>query len=85
VLTAVPLLAFTAAANRIPLVLLGVLQYISPTLQFLCGVVVMGESMPATRWLGFALVWLGLAVFTVDSLWMPRREPLRVGAANTVR
>jgi chloramphenicol-sensitive protein RarD len=80
IITALPLLWFAAAANRIPLVLLGLLQYLSPTLQFLCGVVVLGESMPASRWLGFALVWLGLAVFTLENLWNPRRSPRRVTA-----
>lgn len=66
--TAVPLLLFGAAARRIPLTTLGTLQYLAPTLQFLLGVAVYGEVMPAERWIGFGLVWLALVVFTVDLL-----------------
>ena len=67
-ITAVPLLLYGASARRIPLSVLGTLQYIAPTLQFLIGVVLYGEAMPAERWVGFGLVWLALAVFTVDLL-----------------
>lgn len=73
--TAVPLLLFGAAARRIPLTTLGTLQYLAPTLQFLLGVVVYGEVMPAERWVGFGLVWVALAVFTVD---LVRSRPRRV-------
>ncbi|MBG0827379.1 EamA family transporter RarD [Planomonospora sp. ID67723] len=68
VVTAIPLLAFTAAAIRVPLTTIGLLQYIAPVLQFLCGVLVVHETMPASRWAGFAIVWLALSVFTWDSL-----------------
>jgi chloramphenicol-sensitive protein RarD len=64
--TALPLLLYGAAARRIPLTTLGVLMYLTPTLQFLWGVLVIGEPMPVERWVGFALVWLALVVFTVD-------------------
>ncbi|GAA1315502.1 EamA family transporter RarD [Pseudonocardia xinjiangensis] len=64
--TAVPLLLYGAAARRIPLTTLGTLMYLTPTLQFLWGVLVVGESMPAVRWLGFGLVWVALAILTVD-------------------
>lgn len=64
--TAVPLLCFAGAANRIPLSTLGLIQYVSPTLQFLCGVLVFHEPMAAPRWAGFFLVWIALAVFVVD-------------------
>ncbi|MBP2707345.1 EamA family transporter RarD [Microbispora sp. RL4-1S] len=67
-ITAVPLLFFTASALRVPLTVIGVLQYIAPTLQFLCGILVAHETMPASRWVGFAIVWLALSVFTWDSL-----------------
>jgi chloramphenicol-sensitive protein RarD len=67
-ITAVPLLCFGAAANRIPLTQLGLLQYFAPTLQFLCGVLVFHEPMPPARLAGFAMVWAGLAVFTADAL-----------------
>lgn len=68
IITSVPLLLFAAAANRIPLTLLGPLQYLSPTLQFLCGILVFHEAMPFVRWVGFFLVWLALAVFIFDGL-----------------
>ncbi|WP_219466764.1 EamA family transporter RarD [Nonomuraea rhizosphaerae] len=68
VVTAVPLLLFTAAAIRVPLSTVGLLQYIAPVLQFLCGVLVAHEVMPASRWIGFSIVWLALAVFAYDSI-----------------
>jgi len=74
VVTALPLLAFAAAANRVPLIVLGLLQYLAPVLQFLCGVVVLGEAMSGARWAGFSLVWLALIVFTVDA-WRATRRP----------
>ena len=64
--TAVPLLLYGAAARRIPLTTLGTLMYLTPTLQFLWAVLVVGEAMPAERWVGFGLVWLALVIFTVD-------------------
>jgi chloramphenicol-sensitive protein RarD len=64
--TAVPLVLYGAAARRIPLTTLGTLMYVTPTLQFLWGVFVLGESMPAVRWIGFGLVWVALAILTVD-------------------
>jgi chloramphenicol-sensitive protein RarD len=73
--TAVPLLLYAAAARRVPLTVLGVLLYLNPVLQFLWGVLVLGEEMPVTRWVGFALVWVALAVFTVDLLRTTRRRP----------
>ncbi|WP_184978613.1 EamA family transporter RarD [Sphaerisporangium rubeum] len=68
VVTAVPLMMFTAAAIRVPLTVLGLMQYIAPILQFLCGVLVAREVMPTSRWVGFAVIWLALAVFTWDGL-----------------
>jgi chloramphenicol-sensitive protein RarD len=68
IVTAAPLLLFAGAANRIPLSTVGLLQYLAPTLQFLIGVLVFHEAMPASRWFGFGLVWLALGVLTVDSL-----------------
>jgi chloramphenicol-sensitive protein RarD len=72
-ITAVPLLFFAGAANRIPLVSIGMLQYIAPTIQFILGVYAFHEPMPMARWLGFGLVWLALAVFTWDGLRQARR------------
>ena len=63
----------TGAATRIPLSGLGVLQYIAPTLQFLCGVLIFHEPMPAVRMVGFVIVWLALAIFTWDALSRRRR------------
>ena len=74
VVTAAPLLCFAGAANRISLTSLGLLQYIAPTLQFLLGVLVFDEPMPTARWVGFALVWCALAIFTVDSFTASRRR-----------
>lgn len=66
--TAVPLLCFGAAATRLSLVTIGLLQYLTPSLQFLLGLLWFGEPMPAVRWIGFVLVWTALAVLTAESL-----------------
>lgn len=63
-----PLLPFAVAARRVSLTTIGLLQYITPVLQFLCGVVLFGERMPASRWAGFGLVWVALTVLTMDGL-----------------
>lgn len=67
VATTIPLLLFAAAARRVPLTTIGLLQFITPVLQLFTAVVLLGESMPASRWVGFALVWLALAVLTLDT------------------
>ncbi|GAA1500801.1 EamA family transporter RarD [Kitasatospora kazusensis] len=72
-ITAVPLLCFGAAAIRVPLTTLGLLQYLAPVFQFLIGVTVAHEAMPPARWAGFALVWAALAVLTYDALRQLRR------------
>lgn len=74
IVTAIPLLCFSAAATRITMTSLGLLQYLAPVLQFLLGITVLGEHMPAGRWIGFALVWLALAVFTYEALRERRRQ-----------
>jgi chloramphenicol-sensitive protein RarD len=71
--TAVPLLLFGAAASRVPLTTLGILQYLAPTLQFLLGVTLFGEPMPPVKLLGFGLVWVALALFTSDVVRHHRR------------
>jgi chloramphenicol-sensitive protein RarD len=68
VATAVPLLLFAAAARRIPLSTVGLLQYLTPLMQLAIGVFVYDEPMPPARLAGFAIVWLALAVFTADML-----------------
>jgi chloramphenicol-sensitive protein RarD len=65
-ITAIPLLAFGGASTRIPLSTLGVLQYITPIMQFILGVFIFQEVMSTGRWIGFTLVWVSLVIFTVD-------------------
>jgi chloramphenicol-sensitive protein RarD len=67
-ITVVPLLCFGGAATRIPLSTLGLMQYLTPTVQFILGLVVFGEPMPPMRWVGFGLIWVALALFTFSSL-----------------
>ncbi|MFT4263654.1 MAG: EamA family transporter RarD [Nocardioides sp.] len=76
VVTALPLLCFGEAANRIPLSLLGLMQYLAPVLQFALGVLYFHEDMPAGRWAGFVLVWVALMLFTADGLRQRRARPL---------
>ncbi|MGE0299942.1 EamA family transporter RarD [Pseudonocardia sp.] len=76
--TAVPLLLYGAAARLVPLSTIGVLMYLNPSLQFLWGVLVVHEDMPATRWIGFVLVWIALVVFTVDLVRYARATRPRV-------
>jgi chloramphenicol-sensitive protein RarD len=79
ILTAVPLLCFGGAATRVSMTTLGLLQYVTPSMQFALGVLVFREPMPTMRWIGFGLVWLALVIFTVESL-NHRRRTLRVAA-----
>ena len=74
VVTALPLLLFGAAAQRIPLTTLGMLQYLTPGLQMAWGVAVLHEDMPASRWIGFALIWLALVIFTADAVLRARGD-----------
>ncbi|MEU2259409.1 EamA family transporter RarD [Streptomyces sp. NPDC019645] len=73
IVTAVPLICFGAAAIRVPLSTLGLLQYLAPMFQFLLGVLYFHEAMPAERWAGFSLVWLALTILTWDALRNARR------------
>lgn len=66
--TTIPLLLFAASAKRVPLVTVGLLQFITPVLQLLCGVLFLGEVLPASRWFGFGLVWVALVVLSLDSV-----------------
>jgi chloramphenicol-sensitive protein RarD len=68
VVTALPLLLFAAAAQRLPLVTMGLLFYLTPAMQLTWGVVVGHEPMPPARWVGFALIWVALSVFSVDAV-----------------
>lgn len=79
VATTVPLLLFAAGARRLPLVALGMAQFLAPVLQFLVGWLLLHEQMPAERWIGFALVWIALVVLMTDMIVAakpPRRASL---------
>ncbi|MET8567218.1 EamA family transporter RarD [Streptomyces sp. NPDC004783] len=80
VVTAIPLVCFGAAAIRVPLSTLGLLQYLAPVFQFLLGIVYFGEAMPPERWAGFALVWLALTMLTWDALRTARGTARRLRA-----
>lgn len=73
IMTAVPLILFGAAASRIPLSMIGFIQYLTPVLQFSAGYFILGEEMPAVRWIGFGLVWVSLVILTTDVL---RKKPI---------
>ncbi|MFC7267255.1 EamA family transporter RarD [Streptomyces lutosisoli] len=73
VVTALPLVCFGAAAIRVPLSTLGLLQYLAPVFQFLLGILYFHEAMPPERWAGFALVWVALSLLTFDALRAARR------------
>ncbi|MGW5653982.1 EamA family transporter RarD [Streptomyces humi] len=81
IVTAVPLVCFGAAAIRVPLSTLGLLQYLAPVFQFLLGIVYFHEAMPVERWAGFALVWLALSLLTWDALRTARRAARALAAA----
>ena len=73
IMTAVPLILFGAAASRIPLSMIGFIQYLTPVLQFSAGYFILGEEMPPVRWIGFGLVWVSLVILTSDAF---RRKPI---------
>ena len=75
IVTALPLLLFSAAARRLPLSVIGMLQYLAPVIQFLVGLLVFGEHMPPARWAGFFLVWVALILLTVDGIRQARTMP----------
>ena len=81
VVTAVPLLMFASAAKRIPLTMIGVMQYIAPTLQFLIGVLLYKEPFTRTNLIGFSLVWVALIVFWVESVYAHRAKKTIVEVA----
>lgn len=83
VVTALPLISFAAAVNLASLSSLGLVFYLTPVLQLLCGVFVAHEAVPGSEWVGFGIVWGSLGVLTVDSLREARRAA-RAGADSTV-
>lgn len=86
--TAIPLLLFAGAAQRLPLVTMGLLQYLTPGLQLAWGVFIGHEPMSAGRWTGFVLIWVALAIFTADAIrrsrsWTTKQaEPQPLPAAD---
>ncbi|MCU0486932.1 MAG: EamA family transporter RarD [Anaerolineales bacterium] len=72
--TSIPLLLFGLAARSIPLSMVGFLQYIAPTLQFLLGVLVYQEPFPPARLVGFSIIWAALAIYTLESILFNRRR-----------
>lgn len=74
VATAFPLLNFGAAAQRVPLSVLGFLQYLAPTIQFLIGVFIYHEAFPMSRLVGFSMVWVALVLFSADGARTYRRR-----------
>lgn len=72
-ITAVPLLLFAAAARRVPLVTIGLLQFLTPVMQLVCSLL-LGEVVSAAQWVGFVIVWVALAVLTTDSLIQRQRS-----------
>ncbi|GAA4385659.1 MULTISPECIES: EamA family transporter RarD [Brevibacterium] len=75
--TAIPLILFGAATRRVPLSWVGMMQYITPTMQFILGVTVLGEEMSTARWIGFFIIWSAVAILTVDMVRASRRRPRR--------
>jgi chloramphenicol-sensitive protein RarD len=73
VITAIPLLLFAAGARQITMTSLGLLQYIAPTMQFTIGVLLYGESLTPERLAGFVLIWVALAIYSLESFWRTRQ------------
>ena len=72
--TAMPLLFFAAAARRIPLSTLGLIQYLGPSIQLLLAVLLFGEPFPPAKFAGYAAIWTGLLLFSAEGLWRNWRE-----------
>ena len=77
-ITAIPLLLFNGSTNRLPFTTIGLLQYITPTLQFCIGVWVLNEDMPTARWIGFLIIWVALMALTLDLIKSSRTVDNRV-------
>lgn len=75
VMTAAPLLLFSAAARRIKLVTIGLIQFVTPAIQLILAVTVLGEHLPRERWIGFGIVWVALIVLSVDMVVSARARP----------
>jgi chloramphenicol-sensitive protein RarD len=84
VITAVPLLFFAAASRRLPLIVMGFIQYFTPILQLIVGVALLHETMSLERWIGFGLVWVALAVLTFDMVRAVRNQRRAASASADV-
>jgi chloramphenicol-sensitive protein RarD len=73
IITAIPLLLFASGARRVPMTILGLLQYIAPTVQFLIGVFLYHEPFTTARLVGFSIIWLALLIYSAESFMMRRR------------
>ncbi|CAB4712934.1 unannotated protein [freshwater metagenome] len=78
IVTATPLLLFNAATTRLPLTVIGLLQYITPTLTFCIGVWVRHEDMPTARWIGFLIIWIALITLAIDLVKSSRTVDNRI-------
>jgi chloramphenicol-sensitive protein RarD len=76
-ITTIPLLMFASAAQRIPLTMIGIIHYITPTCQLLIGVLLFREAFGLDRVLGFGIVWIGLIIFIVESFWFHHTPPTK--------
>jgi chloramphenicol-sensitive protein RarD len=76
VVTAIPLLLFADGARRVPLSMIGLLQYVSPTIQFLLGVFVFGEVFTWQRLVGFSVIWIALIIYSADGLLFYRKSEI---------
>ncbi len=81
IITALPLLLFGAGAQKIKLVTLGILQYIAPTLQFLLGLFIYHEHFPRERFVGFVIIWIAVAIYTFDSIYVFKTNRQRIAQA----
>ena len=75
--TAIPLLLFAYGARRIPLSLVGILQYIGPTIQLLLGTYLYNEAFSPTKFIGYGLIWCALGLYSIESLWQAWRNSAR--------
>ncbi len=80
-LTALPLIGFAFAVRRVPLSVVGLMQYIAPTIQFLLGVLFFGEAFDRDRATGFVFIWIALVIFACEGLWRSRRQSALPAAA----
>ena len=72
IVTSVPLFLFAYGARRVPYSTIGVLQFIAPSMQLACGLLVFGEPFESARATGFVLIWIGLLIYVGNALWRAR-------------